>query len=379
MLTSAAPKARSYDVAVAGGGVIGLSTAFAALSSGRRVVVIEPDATKSAAWVAAGMLAPASEAHFGEEALTRLLLAGAARWPDFASALEGAAGETFGFRTTPTVAVGVDAADRSEVRRLVDLQQSLGIEVSTLDRASLRAQEPLLAGSLLEAALFRGDHQVDNRALLGALRSAVVSLGGFFIDDVVCSVSASGAIGKIETAQNGSVKAADVVVALGARTSQLPGITGADLPIVRPVKGHVLRLRGAEPLIDVTVRALVHGRSVYLVPRADGRLVVGATSEERGFDTTVTAGEVHQLLDDARIVLPGLDELELEEAIAGLRPGTTSNAPVIQRIDDGPVIVATGHFRNGILLAPITAEIVMALLSGTSTTALDLLAAAQGS
>ena len=127
------------------------------------------------------------------------------------------------------------------------------------------------------------------------------------------------------------------------------------------------------------MRALVHGRSVYLVPRADGRLVVGATSEERGFDTTVTAGEVHQLLDDARIVLPGLDELELEEAIAGLRPGTTSNAPVIQRIDDGPVIVATGHFRNGILLAPITAEIVMALLSGTSTTALDLLAAAQGS
>lgn len=379
MNTSLPSSARECDLLVAGGGVVGLTTAFTALQSGRSVVIIEPDVTQSAAWVAAGMLAPASEAHFGEEPLTRFLLTGALAWPDFARDLEMVAGEPIGFRTTPTMAVGVDAGDRGEIRRLVALQQRLGVRVEVVDRAGVRSLAPLLAGTLLEGALFRADHQVDNRALLGALQAAVVLLGGVLIGDEVTRVSQRGADGVVETARHGTFEAPAVVVALGARTSQLTGIAETTLPKVRPVKGHVLRLRGTAPLIDLTIRALVHGRPVYLVPRSDGRLVVGATSEECGFDTTVTAGEVHQLLDDARSVLPGIDELELVEAMAGLRPGTTSNVPIIERLDDGPLIVATGHFRNGILLAPVTAQIIMALLDDVETNALELMRAARDS
>ena len=160
-----------------------------------------------------------------------------------------------------------------------------------------------------------------------------------------------------------------VVLAAGTGLPAIGGLAGSGLPELRPVKGHILRLRtppgrraGTALLLARTVRGLVHGRSVYLVPRRDGSVVVGATVEERGDDTTVLAGAVHELLCDARAIVPGLDELELAEAAAGLRPATPDNTPRIGWTGMEGVVVAAGHYRNGILLAPLTAAAVVDLL-----------------
>ena len=363
------------ELVVVGGGVIGLSCALAAASKGWQTTIVDRNPGQGAGWAAAGMLAPTAEAHFGEESLVRLLVAGAAAWPAFAADLERRSRMDIGYVSTGTLLVAKDGSDRAELRRVVEFQRSLGLSVADLRAEDLRSLEPSLSPMLAAGALLPEDHQVSNRRLLAALVAACEALGVGFVADEVSSVSWTSSFATVTLASGRAMTTGATLLALGARTGLIEAALGG-LPAVRPVKGHILRLRSVRPVLDHTVRATVRGRSVYLVPRHDGELVVGATVEERGFDERVQAGEVFGLLDDARRILPGIDELEFVEATVGLRPATSTNAPIIERVDDGPVLVATGHFRNGVLLAPLTARIILGELEGVPDQASSLVVAA---
>jgi glycine oxidase len=350
-------------VHVVGGGVIGLTCAWELSRSGHDVTVVAPDPGRDgASWVAAGMLAPVTEAQFGESALTALLLEGARRWPEFAAALESASGQSIGYDTTGTLTVALDASDRAGLDDLLAYQHALGLHATRRSASDCRRLVPALSPSLRGGIDVPGDHRVDNRALLAAL---VVACGAAGVAFEHGKVDAVGAGPELVLADGRRLRPDRAVLAAGVGLMDIAGLDHAR-PAVRPVKGHILRLGPAPgartPLLARTVRGLVRGRSVYLVPRPDGSLVVGATVEERGTDTTVQAGAVHELLGDARAIVPGVDELELREAAAGLRPGTPDNMPRIGWSGLDGVVLASGHYRNGILLAPLTAAAVVDLV-----------------
>jgi glycine oxidase len=365
------PPSERCDVAIAGGGVIGLSCAWALSRAGHRVAVIDPEPGRGAAWVAAGMLAPANEAFFGEEALVRLLGAGAQLWPAFAAALEGAVGRPIGFEPSGTVVVACDPSDRAALDRLLEFRRSIGVESRRLAASECRRLIPALSPSICGGAEVPGDHQVDNRLLVGALLEACRGAGVDFVTSRVAQVvvDPSGRARGLQTTDGVVIAADAVVAAMGWQTPFLGGLPQGVLPEVRPVKGHILRLAGGARLLERTVRGLVRGRTCYLVPRQDNSLVVGATVEEMGPDMRVQAGAVHSLLDDARALVPGVDELELSECSVGLRPGTPDNAPRVGWTQIDRLAVATGHYRNGILLAPITAAAIVAVIDGSEVPA----------
>ncbi|MDG6102503.1 glycine oxidase ThiO [Dactylosporangium aurantiacum] len=329
-------------VGIVGGGVIGLSVAWELLRRGAQVTVYDADPGRSAGRVAAGMLAPTAEAGFGEEALQELMLESMRRWPAFAAGLAAATGMPLGYRTDGTLLVALTDDDLAEVRRLVDYYRRAGTPIEPLTGRRLRELEPLLSPRVRGGALAAGDHQVDPRLLLAALRSLPVRHEARDVTDL------------------SSLRDDVIIVANGCGLAAVAGLP------VRPVKGQLLRLRGPEPLLTHVVRGVALGRHVYLVPRADGELVVGASEEERGADTTVTAGGVLDLLRPAADLLPGVAELALAETLAGLRPGTPDNAPVLGHLH-GNVYVAGGHYRNGVLLAPVTAHAVADLVTRGST------------
>ena len=333
------------DVAVVGGGVIGLACAWRISAAGHAVTVHDPAPASGASWVAGGMLAPVTEATPGEEAVLALGAAGLDRWPGFAAEL--AAHGDPGLRTEGTLVVAVDPGDRAELDRLTERLARLGRHVDVVRGRGLRRAEPSLGPEVRSALSVPGDLAVDNRALLRALLAACRAAGVRFSPHRCEALPASAA----------------VVIAAGADSGFLhPALRDA----VRPVKGEIVRLRsrrGALPPPSRTVRALVGGRPCYFVPRDGGRLVLGATQEEVGFDTEVTAGGVRRLLADAVRVLPAVEEYALEESSAGLRPGSPDGLPLIGALSPD-VFAATGHGRGGLLLAPITADAVLALLDG---------------
>ncbi|GLZ80937.1 glycine oxidase ThiO [Actinorhabdospora filicis] len=323
------------DVAIVGGGVIGLSIALRCAKRGLGVAVHDPAPGSGASTVAAGMLAPVTEAHYGEEALTSLALASLALWPAFAAEL----GLGDAYTEHGTLLVALDHGDRAELDRQHGFYARLGLASHRLTGGEARALEPLLSTRVRGGVHAPGDHQADPRRLHAALLDACRAAGVAFVPAAVTDPS--------------TLDADRVVVCTGAR--DLLGLP------VRPVHGQVLRLRGPAEL-RLTVRGIVGGRSVYVVPRPDGEVVVGASSAERGFDTAPRAGDAYELLRDALDVLPELAEYELREVRAGLRPGTPDNAPILGRTADPRVIAATGHYRNGVLLAPVTAELITALV-----------------
>jgi glycine oxidase len=349
----------SNDVVVVGGGAIGLAVAWRLAQRGRDAVVVDPEPGAGATYVAAGMLAPVTEVHYGEVPLLGLNLESARRWPSFAAEVEAAAGSPIGYRQEGTVAVALTDDDQRALGALVEFQERLHLPVERLSSAACRTLEPSLTPRVRGGARAPGDHQVEPRALSSALLAAC-GRAGVELDRRTVAALDPGPGVRLE---DGEVLACDtVVVAAGCGSAGLVPVP------IRPVKGQILRLAGdVAALLTRTVRGLWHGKSVYLVPRTDGELVVGATVEERGFDTTVTAGAVHELLESAVALVPGVAELELREARAGLRPGTPDNAPIIGPVRGVPdVVVATGHYRNGILLTPVTADAVADLVtSGT--------------
>ncbi len=361
------PDPDPLDVVVVGGGVIGLSIAWRAAAAGLAVAVVDPRPGRGATWAAAGMLGPVGEAHFGEDALARANVAAARQWPAFAGDLEAASNRGVGYRRSGTVVAALDPSDRRVVDDVLGYQLSLGLSPRRLSSRECRELEPLLAPGIAGGAEFSDDHQVDNRLLVDALLAAGRQAGVTMVNDDVAAVASSSgrATGVIPSGGN-PIGAGAVVIAAGCWSGQLDGIPEPLLPPVRPVKGLTVRTRASAgtPRLRRIVRGLVHGRTCYLVPRQDGTVVIGATVEEKGFDLTVQVGSVHDLLRDARTILPALDEYELVETATGLRPGSPDNAPMIGTTTMEGLIIATGHYRNGILLAPVTADAVVALLGG---------------
>ena len=353
------------DAVVVGAGVIGLACAWRAAQSGLNVRVIERSEPGSgASGVAAGMLAPVGEATWGEEALLEAALASHAMWPDFAAELAEAQDAESSLVRNGALHVALDADEAGELRRRFDLMRSLGLEAEWLTGRECRDLEPGLGPSAYAGAHAPHEMGVDPVAIVAALRGACESEGV----EIVTGSAVSGALWDgdaicgVTTGDGAEHRAETVVLATGAWSGTTSWLPDAALPPVRPVKGQIITLRGpAEP--PVADRIVVTER-VYLVPRADGRLIAGATVEEMGFDTRVTAGGVHELLREAYRALPDVAELELERVVAGLRPGTPDNAPVVGCSQIDGLVFATGHYRNGILLAPLTARGVAALLTG---------------
>jgi glycine oxidase len=381
------------DVIIAGGGVIGTAVAWRAARSGLTVILVDPagdagdprigDADPrtgdKASLVAAGMLGPVSESVFGEERLLSLNLHAVERFPAFNRELEAATGQTTGLRTEGTLAVAYDNGDLAALDRLTDFRHSIGLAAERLDARQTRRLEPFLAPSTRGGVFAQGDLSVDNRRYLAALRAAAAAAG---VQTVAGTVIKAGTR-RVRATLPGpdgpvlaTLAARHVVIAAGHATRAVEGVPGQVRSAIRPVKGQILRLRhpAALPhLLTRTVRAMVQGRDLYFVPRADGELVVGATQEERD-DSDVTAGAVHDLLRDAAIAVPAVSELVFAEASAGLRPGTSDNGPVLGRAglgragdhggDGEGLIIAAGHYRNGILLSAVTADAVTELLHG---------------
>ncbi|MFD2417467.1 glycine oxidase ThiO [Amycolatopsis pigmentata] len=344
-------------VAVVGGGVIGLSVAWRAAAAGHPVTVVDPRPGYGASWVAGGMLAPVTEAWPGEEESLRLGEESLRRWPEFARALATDGGDP-GLSTEGTVVVALDRGDAGQLTVLADYLASVGRTVEQITSRRLRAVEPGLAGAVRGGLLVPGDLAVDNRKLLRSLHAAAARHGVEFVERKAEAIESG-----VVTTGSGTVECDVVVVAAGAHSGRLhPALAGA----VRPLKGEILRLRARRtslPPPSRTVRAVVEGRPVYLVPRAGGELVLGATQYEAGFDESVTAGGVRELLDSAERIFPGIAEFELVETAAGLRAASVDTMPFIGELAPG-VLAATGHHRNGLLMAPVTADAVVAFLAG---------------
>jgi glycine oxidase len=358
-----------HDVAVVGGGVVGLAAAWRLAGSGASVVLVD-DGGPAASHVAAGMLAPVTEAAFGEEALLRLNLVALRGYRAFVADLDRDGGPPVRMREDGTLSVGVTADDRTELAHLTAFRDELGLRTTTLSGRETRRLEPYLATTVGGGVLAVDDLSVNNRSLRESLRRNVTAASVQVVDGgaVALLVDAGRAVG-VSTADGSALRARTVVLAAGARSALLHGVPPAARPPVVPVKGHVLRLgpmpgRPATAPVTRTVRAVVEGHEVYLVPRSDGELVVGATVEHHGHDLTVSAGAVRELLRSAQDVLPVVDELSLKEVATGLRPGTPDNAPVVGWSALPGLFVATGHYRNGILLCGLTGDEVARQVSG---------------
>ena len=378
------------DVLVIGGGVIGLSIAWRAAQRGMRVTVADPEPGGGASRAAAGMITPISEAAYAEKELFRLGRESQRRYPAFAAELTGMTGEPTGYRQAGTLQVAYDADDLAILGEYQALQESFGIPARRLSARECRREEPMLDPSVRGGLLAPDDASVDPRLLTRALLAAAAAAGAGIIRQPAAEILSTG--GRAAGARLGDgtrILARWVVLAAGWSSGTIAGLPAGAAPPVRPVKGQILRLRtvpgspgtarpgtaspgtaspgtggpvggadGPPGLLARSVRGIVRGSSVYLVPRQSGELVIGATQEELGADTRVTAGGVWELLRDARTIVPGITELELTEAVAGLRPGTPDNAPVLGPSSLPGLVLATGHFRAGVLLAPVTADVI---------------------
>jgi glycine oxidase len=359
----------SPDVVIVGGGIVGLSCAWRARQRGLSVTLLERDRLGQAtSRVAAGMLAPVSEVEYGtagKHAL-ELGLRSAELWPEFAAELEEVTGIDVGLMQTGTLVLARDQDEARELERRLAFRRSLGLRAERLRASQAREREPALAPTVRLAIEAPDDHSVDPRLVLAALHRACESAGVHIrehacVETIELDQQGERATG-LRLAGGEPVRAPDTVLAAGPWTAQIEGLpSDAQVP-VRPVKGQILRLR--DPAGPGLLSRVMRFEGGYLVPRADGSYVLGATVEEQGFDLSPTAGGVYELLRDASELVPGIDELNIEELSVGLRPGTPDNAPLIGRGALDGLAWATGHHRNGILLAPLTAELVLATLSG---------------
>ncbi|MEV8352791.1 glycine oxidase ThiO [Streptomyces niveus] len=359
------------DVLVVGGGIIGLVTAWRAAQRGLGVTVVDPEPGGGAALVAAGMLAAVSELDHGEQTLLGLNIASARLYPDFVAELESVTGQDTGYRACGTLAVALDSDDRAQLRELHALQRRSGLESEWLTGRECRRLEPMLAPGVRGGLRVDGDHQIDPRRLAAALVTACERTGVVFhrawaerlrvAGDRAAGVTLAGG-----PERGAELDAGQVVIAGGSLSGRLAGVPDDVVAPVRPVKGQVLRLtvpRPYAPFLSRTLRAEVRGSHIYLVPRENGELVLGATSEELGWDTTVTAGGVYELLRDAHELLPGITELPLTETRAGLRPTSPDNAPLLGPTALPGLHLATGHHRNGVLLTPVTGQVMATVLT----------------
>ena len=352
----------SAALLVVGAGLIGLSCAWRAAEAGVETIVVDAGAEERASEVAAGMIAPVGEASWGEGDLLAAGMASAAAWPEFARELEAASGMEVPYRRCGALHVGLDRDETAELRRVHDFHARLGLEARWLRGSECRGLEPGLAPSVAGGFEVPSEAEVDPRAALRALRVAALAAGARFEEGarVVELLGDETRVGGVRLEDGRRLAAERVLLATGARAGEdLGGVRAAP---VRPVKGEIVRLRAREG--ERPCERIVVTERVYVVPRGGEEVVVGATVLERGFDRRVTAGGVHELLREAYRTLPEIAELELVECSAGLRPGTPDNAPVIGETGTEGLLVAGGHHRNGVMLAPITSTAIASLIAG---------------
>jgi glycine oxidase len=370
----------AVDLAVIGAGAIGLSIGWRAAAAGLRVLVLERDQPGSGtSHHAAGMLAPVAEVTPGEEPLLALGLRSAELFAGFVSELERASGDSVGYTRCGTLLVARDRDEAEALERELALRTELDLNVERLRSSAARRLEPALAPTLRLALDLPADHAVDPRALVVALTSAFAAAGGELrcatpvasVDLEQGGLSARGVI----LADGTAVRAEHVVVCAGVWSASLGGLSSERLVPLRPVKGQIIRLH--DPAGPGLLTRVIRMGSSYITPRGDGRYLIGATSEERGFDQTVTAGAMFELLRDASELVPGVSELVVDELTAGLRPATPDNLPAIGRAPDVDGLWwAVGHRRGGILLSPLTAQLIVDGILGRSAERMVELSAA---
>jgi glycine oxidase len=372
IIARAAVTSSRPQTVIIGAGVVGLGIAWRLAQAGCQVTVYDrAEAGHGASWAAAGMLAAAVETEPGEERLLALTLESQGMWPGFARELEAAAGISIGYRDEGTIVVALTRDDAEQLRFTYDFHKGLGLELEWLSGAEARRREPHLRPGISGAVLSPRDHQVENRHLVAALIIAAQRAGAVLHQH--CAVRIVEVVGGRVSAvvtESGRYPAETVVLAAGAWSREIGGIPEAWMPPVRPIKGQMLALQmdKAAPLL----RHVIWLPRGYLVPRDDGRLVIGGTVEERGFDDRLTAGGMLALLEGAWRAVPGIEELPIAETWVGFRPGSRDDAPILGPSGIDGLVVATGHHRNGILLTPITAEAITAyILTGNLPEAVE--------
>jgi glycine oxidase len=359
---SITPPAKRPRVVVIGAGVIGLGIGWRLASRATVTIFERGKAGAGASHAAAGMLAACCEAEPGEEALVALGRESQERWPGFADELQRVSGIDVELQREGTLILALTADDQAEIAHRLEFQRQLGLPLQWLSAAATRAREPRLAGKIAGALFSPEDHQIDNRKLAQALRIAAEAAGATLHEDrPVQEILVQGGRAKGVRLADDTIVPADVVVlAAGAWSRGIGGLPPDRRPPVRPVKGQMLALR-----MDMAAPLLTHvlwAPGAYLVPRRDGRLIVGGTVEEKGFDETITAGGMLTLLEAAWRAVPAVEDLPIDEIWVGHRPGSRDDAPILGRGPLDGLFYATGHHRNGILLAPVTADAMARLI-----------------
>jgi glycine oxidase len=361
-IPSTAPVTRRSRVIIIGAGVIGLGIGWRLAARADVTIFDRGKAGAGASRAAAGMLAACCEGEPGEEGLIALGRESQTRWPAFAEELQRVSGIDVELRQEGTLVLALTADDRAEIMHRSAFQRSLDLPVEWLSAAETRAREPRLAGKISGALFSPQDHQVDNRKLTQALRVAAEAAGAKIHEHrPVRQIVVKGGRATGVTLEDGTIASADsVVLAAGAWSRSIDGLAPDRRPPVRPIKGQILALRmdAAAPLVSHVLWA----PGAYLVPRRDGRLIIGATVEEKGFDDTITAGGMLTLLEAAWRAVPAIEELPIAEVWVGHRPGSRDDAPILGPGPLDGLFYATGHHRNGILLAPVTADAMARLI-----------------
>jgi glycine oxidase len=351
------------SVVIIGGGIQGLAIGWYLAGAGRSVTIVERgDAGHEATWASAGMLAPHVVTSTLAEALrSRLVLTSHSLWPGFADELQQASSVAIGYRTEGSLVTAHDQEGIERITAYRDLQREWGIATQWLSGDEARKLEPHLASDVIAAVHSDIDHQVDNRKVAQALRAAFLSASGELREHK----PVTGIV--IEQDEVIGVRCGDemlaartVILAAGAWSASIAGLPEDVIPPVRPVKGQILAVQ--MPADAPLVRHLIWGHSVYIIPRLDGRLIIGATVEEQGFDMQLTAGAVLGLLQSACATIPAIRDRPIHEMWVGLRPGSLDDAPILGNTSVRGLILATGHFAHGIVLAPITAQAICHLI-----------------
>lgn len=358
-------------ISIIGGGVIGLSLGWQIARKGAEVEIYEREtAGKGAGWVAAGMLTPQAELGFEEIELFNLSRKSLDIYPKFLKELNEDSGMDVKMDRCGSLFAGFDSDDMRRLRRLYDFREKVDLPAKWLTGTEAKELEPMLSPKCTCGLWMPDDAQIENRDLLDALNTAAKNRG--------CVIHENSEVSSVKT-EDGKVKAIvvngnviaspNIIVAAGAWSKQIEGIPENILPPVRPVKGQIMSLSmNSESKLTHAVR----GRDVYLVPKADGRLIVGASNEEMGFDTNPTAGEIYRILERAWETVPGIYEYPIQEIKVGLRPGSRDHEPIVGDSEIEGLYFATGHYRSGILLAPVTAvELSEWFVTGKKSEALE--------
>lgn len=355
---------------VIGGGLVGLVTGFELTEQGVPVTLVDPNPASGATNYAGGMLAPVAEVQYRQEPLFPLMMSSAKLYRDLVGRVTEATDLPTGFRTEGTVVVAADRADARHLSALSDYQRHHGMTVEQLTPRQVRRLEPALSPRIAGAVSAPGDHQISPRLFAAALQDVLTRRGVTLIRERVTGLEGADPCLAVHCeTRTLDTSGTLVVLANGLGAAQVTGWYSGDDPLrLRPVHGDILNLAvpaHLQPLATRVIRAFVEDRPVYLIPRMDGTLTLGASSREDS-GTRPNAGAVHELLRDGIRLMPGLEECELLEAAVGTRPGTPDDLPYLGRVGSN-LVISTGYFRHGILLSALAGQVVSDLMTGAGT------------